>query len=214
MKLVFPNVNDPTFIDFIYHEELLKACIEETKHLLHDYSETDFMKFFLEHGKRNRITRPVKLREILYNEYQTSSIDVEFLTTAIRIWHDAIERASIVQTEYQSGIEGLELAIMRRFIVLNDDVKYHFLVARSKFSDLSGRKGTDLFAYFDVNDDNRLLYHGRDVEELMFNMFFGFTSKYPQDKLRVGVFYFDEMLASCDRKLFKSRLFSNLITTE
>lgn len=210
MKLLFPHVNDPSFIDFIYQEELLKIITERAKRNLNIETALNLVDFFLNHGKQNRITRPVKLREMLEGLYWVTQDDRDVIIESIVIWNAALEHAAFVRSEYQSGIDNLELPILRRFRVLDDENKYHFLVARSKFTDLAGRQGADLFAYFGTPDDE-LLYHGRTVDELKFNMVFGFANEYPWDKLKVGVFYFDEQLQSCKRGFFKSRLFSNIM---
>lgn len=210
MKLLFPHIKDPSFIDFIYQEELLKAITERAKQNLSIESETNFVEFFLNYGKQNRITRPVKLTEMLGSLYWFTQVDYSVITESIVIWNTALEHAAFARAEYQSGIDDLELPVLRRFRVLDDQNKYHFLVARSKLTDLAGRQGADLFAYFGAPDD-QLLYHGRTVDELKFNMVFGFASEYPWDKLKVGVFYFDEQLQSCKHGFFKSRLFSNIM---
>lgn len=204
MKLVFPNVNidKRAFIDFIYQEELLKAAIKEAEKLTCVTPSIDMVLFFTTHGKLNEITRPSKLREIFIH---MPGLDPDTKTLAIEAtynWERSLNRSAMVQTEYPMGVYNLELPVMRRFRVLNDDVNFHFLVARSKLSDLAGREGADLFAYFDLNDDNKRLYHGRNLDELMFNMFFGYLSNYPQNKLAVDTFYFDEQLQSCDRGFF------------
>lgn len=210
MQLSFPHVNDPAFIDFIYQEELIKAVFDLVNSTSAVKVNPELISTFIDIGKTNRITRPVKMTEVFDRFQQLSAIDHDIVNRAIKNWNDALTRASAIAIEYQQGLDGLELPILRRFRLLDDENQYHFLVAKSKLSDLAGRQGADLFAYFDLHYGDKILYHGKNVDELKFNMFFGFPSRYPWDKLKVGTFYFDEQLQSCERGFFKTRLFSNL----
>lgn len=210
MQLSFPHVNDAAFIDFIYQEELVKAVFDLVSSNKGVKLNEELISTFINTGKTNLITRPIKLSEAFYKVAELSAIDREIVQLAIKAWNDAITRASTTAMEYQQGLDGLELPVLRRFRLLDDEKKYHFLVAKSKLSDLAGRQGADLFAYLDLHDGNKILYHGKNVDELKFNMFFGFPSRYPLDKLKVGTLYFDEQLQDCESGFFKTRLFSNL----
>ena len=215
MKLVFPFVNDPKFIDFIYQEELLNACIQRAKDKFGLNTEMNLIDFFLKCGKENRITQPLKLHQFI-TRFPVADVNESILYEAVKIWHVALGHAALVQTEYELGLKFFETVVLRRFRVLNDDTKYHVLIGRVKLGDLADRTGADFLALFDPYAGRDYeLYHGATGDELMFNMFFGFTSQYPRDKLKLNIHQdqrFIEALNIWKRDNLKPHLLSNITT--
>ncbi len=213
MNFSYPKVNDPNFIEFIYQDKLLSKIVDLSLQLNPNLKPTtDLVKLFTMNGKLNRITRPAVFKEHITRLLDHKSPEYGLMLTAIRLWTIALNHSVLSSTEYPKGIENLKIPVLRRYQLLNYKEKYHFLISHIKLIDLLGRKGTDLFAYLNIHDGREHLYHGKDVEELIFNMFFGFETKLSKSMMKSADIDLVSQLRNCERGLFNSKLFSNITT--